>query len=213
MDSLADRILELEDYEPAESTETKRFLQVDEQETYELVEAQRNESTQQVTACHLRLFTAWLRQQNELRQPEYIEPKDLDLHLTQFFLGVRKEGNEDLNDLHRQYEPLTLTAMHSSIDRYLSVKGYQGNLKADDAFRHSRGVLAAKQKELKQLRKGNKPRATQPFTDDELDICFERHLLGTGTVVYLLFARWQQTFAFFIFSLIFFYFTGNHDAV
>jgi len=59
----------------------------------------------------------------------------------------------------------------------------QGNIKADDAFRHSRDVLAAKQKELKQFGKGNKPRATQPFTEAEIATMFSFQILGSGMLI------------------------------
>jgi len=109
---------------------------VDNEGTYEFTQAQQNANTGRATECHIRLFVTWLQHMNELRQPEEIDNKDLDLYLVQFSLGVQKEADGDLNDPVHQYEPLTLVAMHSSIHRYLSAKGYKGNIKIDDAFRH-----------------------------------------------------------------------------
>jgi len=158
----------------------ERFVDVN---TFEFTEAHQNINTKRATESHMRLFLDWLKKTKEDRKPEEISPKELDLYLAQFILGVRKDADAELNDPVRQYEPLTLVAMHSSIHRYLSAKGYNGNIKADDAFRHSRDVLAAKQKELKQLGKGNKPRAAQPFTEEEIDTMFSLNILGSGMLI------------------------------
>jgi len=58
--------------------------------------------------------------------------------------------------------------MHTSFQRYLSFKEYE-NIKQSDTFSHSRAVLSAKMKELKQLGKGNEPHASLPFTQEDLD--------------------------------------------
>ena len=132
----------------------------------------------------MRLFKLWLSQRNEFRNPEDMAPKELDLHIAQFLLGVRKQSVSTttgiLNSVDRQYEPQTLSAMHSSIYRYLNNKSYGVNIKQDKQFRHSREVLAAKIKELKSLGKGNLPNAAQPFTDDEMRIFVAKDLLGTS---------------------------------
>jgi hypothetical protein len=67
-----------------------------------------------------------------------------------------------------------------SIFRHLRDHNYGKNIKQDELFRHSREVLRAKMKELKQMGKGNKPHASHPFTDEELKQLSERHLLGTS---------------------------------
>ena len=74
--------------------------------------------------------------------------------------------------------------MHSFFHRYLNSKNYGHNIEDSKVFRHSREVLEAKMKELKALRKGNHTKASEPFTEKELDTdtryCFQ-NLLGTGT--------------------------------
>lgn len=127
-----------------------------------------------------RLFKSWLAMKAELREPHQIPPKQLDTLIAQFMISVRKESNDSLPLNHnlRQYEPETLTAMHSSIHRYLNENGYSSNIKADDAFRHSRDVLSAKKKELKQLGKGNRPKAALPFSSQEIAILFNKKILG-----------------------------------
>ena len=173
-DRLASRILDLE-------VEQSRFLSADSLDTREFVDKMKNINTVQATQCHIRLFMKWLcLAKSENRPPEQIDGTDLDLYIAQFMLTIRKEGDGDVNNASRQYEPSSLAAMHSSIYRYLSSKNYPHNIKSSDLFSHSRSVLSAKMKELKQLGKGNKPHAAQAFTADEMSLLFERGLLGVG---------------------------------
>jgi len=92
---------------------------------------------------------------------------------------VRKTGSgSKVEDVDRQYESCTLMAIHSSIHRYLSLKAYGSNIKEDECFRHSRDVLSAKMKQLKSMGKGNKPNASLPFTENDIEIFCEKQLLG-----------------------------------
>jgi hypothetical protein len=170
IDSLASRILDLEHYE-------------DDYATRQFVDKMANSNTQQQTQCHIRLFSKWLNANSEMRAPEQIETKQLDLYIAQFFLTIRKEGNGDINHPSRQYEPSSISAMHSSLFRYLNSKDYGHNIKTSEIFRHSRDVMSSKMKELKQLGKGNRPNAAQPFTSDHIDMFYKQNILGTGKPV------------------------------
>ena len=95
--------------------------------------------------------------------------------MAQFLLSVRKCTNtENLDYISRQYEPSTLLAIQTSIFRYLRDNNHKYNIKQDQQFRHSRQVLIAKMKELKQLGKGNRPKASEAFIADEFTKIFER---------------------------------------
>ena len=184
IDSLANRIVELS-YEVErhnDKDENKRFMTVTPEETVALVQQQKNKNTQVTTSSHIRLFKEWLRQKNELRDPYTIEPVELDSYFAQFFISVRKAKTKENNsdDQRRQYKPSSLCAMQASFHRYLKDNKYEWNIKTDNKFSHSRDVLAAKMKELKQLGKGNHPQASQSFTNDELKAIFDKNLLGTS---------------------------------
>jgi hypothetical protein len=167
INKLADRIISLES--EIIVNEAVRFS--DATNTMSFVASQENENTKRMTNCHVRLFTEYLRQQDEIRQPEEIEVTLMDTYLAKFILNVRKNGNaSDVDDVGRQYEPGTLMAIHSSIHRYLLSKAYGSNIREDEAFRHSRDVLSAKMKQLKSKGKGNKPNAAL--------VRFEKNLLG-----------------------------------
>ena len=172
IDSLASRILDLENYE-------------DDCATRQFVEKMANSNTQIQTRSHMRLFSKWLNAKSEMRAPEHIEPKQLDIYIAQFFLTIRKDGIGDINHASRQYEPSTITAMHSSMFRYLNSSDYGHNIKTSELFRHSRDVMRSKMKELKQLGKGSKPNAAQPFTTDHIAMLYEQNILGTGQPVFL----------------------------
>lgn len=180
IDRLAERILSLQDDIFVEETQRNvRFASST--DTNSFVAEQQNSNTKRMTDCHLRLFVEYLHSRDEVRQPEHIEPKMLDTYLASFLLNVRKAGNgSQVEDTNRQYEPCTLMAIHSSMHRYLSLKAYGYNIKEDECFRHSRDVLSAKMKQLKSMGKGNKPNASVPFTDNDVEICYEKQLLGNS---------------------------------
>jgi len=81
----------------------------------------------------MRLFKLWLVQRNKFRNLKDLAPNDLDLHIAQFLLAVRKQSVSTttgiLNSVDRQYEPQSLSSMHSLIYRYLSNKSYGVNIK------------------------------------------------------------------------------------
>lgn len=178
VDNLANRILEL-NYRAI--NEGNRFVVVTPEETVDLVEKQKNKNTQVQTASYIRLLKEWLKQKNDHRDPKDIEPVELDSYLAQFFISVRKASDgRNTDELSLQYEPGTLLAMQASVQRYLRDNNYQSNIKTDSKFRHSREVLAAKMKELKQLGKGNRPQASESFTSEELTVLKSQNLLGTS---------------------------------
>ena len=181
IDSLANRIIDLEYQSDPYDDILERFEQISDSDTYGIIEREKNVNTKKATEGHLRLFTNWLRANNEMRTPEKIVPMELDMHLAKFFLSIRKETTDKSNkENDRQYEPDTLSAIHSSIQRHLSSNGYAGDIKKDKEFVHSRNVIAAKKKELKKLGKGNKKRASQSFTEEELNLFWEKDELGSS---------------------------------
>ena len=154
-----------------------------EENTSEREEKLKNNNTKRATKGHIKLFKNFLFSVCENRDPENIEAEKLDKYIAQFILSAKKstvKDNVSLNDCDMQYEPNTLTAMYSSINRYLEGKSYPKNIKSDQAFRHSRNVLQTKIKELKEMGKGNHPNAAQYFTAEEIKILFEKKLLGSS---------------------------------
>ena len=109
IDSLANRILELEDYSLRPTT---RFASVNEGDTQEFVTANKNKNTSKATDTHIRLFQSWLfTTQNENRPVQDIPVDKLDTCLAQFFLSVRKSKRNTDNAASLEYEHDTLRSM------------------------------------------------------------------------------------------------------
>ena len=119
-----------------------------------------------------------------------IPPNELDPLQANFLLTVRKKYGGD-------FEPCTLRSIISSVDRKLQRTKYGHSIIAkfgtgmkDVSFNLTREALKAKQKQLKQQDKGNKPRRACPLTDAEINILYNRNVLGSQTPQSLLNTLW-----------------------
>ena len=126
----------------------------------------------------LNTFARFCKSVGESRSIEEIEEKQLAVLLSNFFMkAVNKKG-----DL---YEPDTLTSIRNSLQRVLVAKGKPINIKEGELFRKSREVLAARRKQLKKMGKGNKPNATRPLEDSEVEHLYKIGYFGTHDPVTL----------------------------
>ncbi|XP_071157837.1 uncharacterized protein KIAA1958-like [Mytilus edulis] len=78
------------------------------------------------------------------------------------------------------YEPDTLKSIQGSKNRHLTEKRCNIDLIKDKEFKHSRDVLMFKRKLLRQSGKGNKPKKAEPLTKEEIDILYQKKLLGAA---------------------------------
>uniref|UniRef100_A0A8W8L5V1 Uncharacterized protein n=1 Tax=Magallana gigas TaxID=29159 RepID=A0A8W8L5V1_MAGGI len=67
-----------------------------------------------------------------------------------------------------------------SVNRNLAEKKLNINIITDKEFKHSRDELLSKRKLLRQLGKGNREKRADPLTAEEIDLLYEKNLLGTG---------------------------------
>ena len=103
-----------------------------------------------------------------------LEPEKLDHYLENFILSIRKaDGHE--------YEPSTLRDIVSSLHRKLKRQKYPHQIMNSSTpdFQLSRDALKAKQKSLKKQGKGNKPNRACPLTDKEMNLLYEKGVLGS----------------------------------
>ena len=121
--------------------------------------------------------------QNEQRAIHQIPVAELNSHIAQFFLTVRKRTGEE-------YEPVTLRSMMSSFERYLKRHNYGISLISGYEFSKVREVLKCKQKDLKKQGHGNKPRAVDEITDQEIDFLYEANELGSKSPTSLINTLW-----------------------
>ncbi|KAL3855021.1 hypothetical protein ACJMK2_014252 [Sinanodonta woodiana] len=153
-----------------------RFKKVTSEDVDIFLEEQANINTKKKTEGDLKLFMAFLQSQGEQRFPELIPPSDLNQHISHFILSVRKKGGDE-------FEPSSLRGMISSIDRYLRTKSYGVSIITDIKFDKSRSVLKMKMMDLKKLGKGNKPRASDPISDQDLQKMYEANTLGADNPI------------------------------
>jgi len=166
MNQLAEDILQLED----RIQECNRTQQMT---TDEFIDRLKNNNTSRKTNSDVNKLKLWLAGQNEEGEIHEIPPQELDLYLARFFMTTQRcDGGN--------YEPDTLKSIQGSINRYLSEKHCNVDLIKDKEFKHSRDVLMSKRKLLRQSGKGNKPQKAEPLTKEEIDILYEKKLLGAG---------------------------------
>ena len=76
------------------------------------------------------------------------------------------------------YEPDTLTGFRNSFQRILNSRKSSYDLKIGIGFQNSRKILSSRRKELTKLGKGNKPNATRPLTDQEVNYLYDTGYFG-----------------------------------
>ncbi|RUA04261.1 MAG: hypothetical protein DSY43_06765 [Gammaproteobacteria bacterium] len=168
---------------------SSRFVSVD-CSLEEFINQQDNKNTLSKTQRDISLLKKFLVSNNEPKEIENIDAKDLDDYIANFLLQVRKQNGE-------QYEPTSLRSFISSFDRYLRKKEYPSTIIEGKQFRKTKEVLVAKQKELKKAGKGNKPNAARTLTDEEVDILYGQDLLGCSTSESLINTLWLNNTQFF----------------
>ncbi|CAC5377808.1 unnamed protein product [Mytilus coruscus] len=167
MNYLAQYVLELED------RIEERDRAAEQMTTDEFIDQMRNKNTSRKTNSDVNKLKTWLSDQNELREFHKIPPQELDLLLARFFMTAKKCDGGD-------YEPDTLKSIQGSINRHLTEKHCNIDLIKDKEFKHSRDVLMSKRKLLRQNGKGNKQKKTEPLTKEEIDILYQKKLLGAA---------------------------------
>ena len=146
------------------------------------MEENENQNTSRKTRQDLALFKAFLSQKTK-SEPEELTPKQLDSHLQEFVLGVRKQDGSN-------YEPASLRSIIASIERFLKKKNYGYSIINSVEFSGCRDVLKAKQKQLKSSGKGGKPNAARSITEHEMKELYRKNQLGNGTPKAMLNTLW-----------------------
>ena len=119
-----------------------------------------------------------MRETNEFREPEELEPQELDKKMAKFFMVAKKDKPNRKGDYN--YQPVSINAFQASLKRYLQEKKYKWNILTDDHFSHNREVKNAKLKQLKSMGKGNAPNRADSFTPEEIERLYEYGQLGRG---------------------------------
>ena len=147
------------------------------------VESLQNKSTKEKTERDVKLLKKYLAAQNEEREVSDINPQELDRYLANFIRSVRRKDGED-------YEPSSLRSLIASFERHLKKTNYPASIITDKEFELTRKSLQSKQKELKKAGRGNKERAAAPLSDSEVNILYEKNLLGVSSPESILNTVW-----------------------
>ena len=167
-----------------------RFRKISDDEVDKFLQDQENDNTRRKTASDLRLLCEFLAEEGEHRDVEDIEAPILNGYICKFLLTVRKKDGSE-------YEPTSLRNFVSSFERHLKKKEYGHSIISGEHFSKCRAILKAKQKDLKSQGKGNKPRAADELSDNDLDAMYEAGTLGLGNRVSLLHSMWTVCTLFF----------------
>ena len=163
--------LELQDEELLQQATSFENSLRSEEEIREFISDQKRESTVKKTMYDLNTFKSFLNSVNEGREICNIPTVELDKLLCNFYMTAKKKNGEE-------YEPDTISSIARSIQRHLDDKNFKFNILKDEAFKMSRGVLKAKRRQLRKEGKGNKPNATVPLTENDVQKFFEENQFG-----------------------------------
>ena len=170
---------------------------ISEEQINNFIIEQQNKNTSIKTKRDVRYIQRYLLSLGETRNVELIPPNELDVLISTFLINVKKlDGSE--------YEPTSLRAYISSLDRHLKVAGYSGSVIGGLEFGKTRQVLGAKLKQLKSLGKGNRPNAAQAITDEQIELLWENEQLGFHNPEAILNTMW-------LYSTICFGLRGFHE--
>ena len=134
----------------------------------------KNANTTKGTTQWMRMFCQWAQKRDHPQNIEVLAPDTLDSILQHIFAEFNKKDGKD-------YEPSSLAAMQSSIDRYLRESNYEYSILNSRFSKGSRDVLEGKARLLREKGLGKKPNKTNSLTRQEEDILWECGQLGEKT--------------------------------
>ena len=141
----------------------------------EFIDRQENENTKKKTKYHVALFHKFLVLKGKMRQLDELTPQEWNKFLSEFLIMVhKKEDNEE-------YEPNSLMAFFTSFEHHLKKKNYGLCLTKDVQFEQTWKGLQSKQRDLKRKGKGNKPNASASLSEEDIEVLYEKDLLGSST--------------------------------
>ena len=149
------------------------------------IDEQDNKNTIRKTLTDINKFRRFLETKGEKRDVHEISVDQLDAYLANFILSIKKSDGSE-------YEPSSLRNIISSIDRKLQRNKYEVLIMRGSGpqFSFTRDALKAKQKCLKKMGKGNKPKVAATLTDTEVDQMYAKDVLGAKTPTSLLNTVW-----------------------
>ena len=143
----------------------------------------KNKNTLSKTRRDISLLTVFLNSKNESRRIEEILPKELNEYISESIVAVRRKDGED-------FEHSSLRGLICGLNQHLTACKCPCSVIEDSQFEQVRQALEARSKELKKDGKGNKPKAAEAITDEEVNILYDKQLLGISNAEALLNTMW-----------------------
>ena len=128
-------------------------------------------------------YKQWAKLRNKEVDIHTPPPFELDVILQSFYAEIKKQNGDD-------YEPNSLSAMQTSIDRYVKYNRYPHSILRDRDFAICRSVLEGKARFLRENGKGNRPNRAHSLTKDEEQVLWDCGQLGSTTPRSLLNTVW-----------------------
>ena len=144
------------------------------------------------TTSHLNRLKSFMKEMNKNRDIWEIPAPELDKIMSHFFMTAKKVSKNSIQTLGELYQPDTLSNMRNAWQRALENNGSKLNIKTDAEFQQSRKVLATRRKQLTQQGLGNKPLATRPLDQVEVDKLFTSGYFGISSPLSLQRAIWWK---------------------
>lgn len=151
----------------------------------EYKEKSKNANTTKATCQWMRVFCQWAEKRGHPKNIETLAPDTLNNILQNFYAEINKKDGKD-------YEPSSLAAMQSSIDRYLRESSYEYSILNSRHFKGSRDVLEGKARMLREKGMGKKPNKTNSLTREEEEILWQSGQLGDETPKSIIRTLWWQ---------------------
>ncbi|XP_052251685.1 uncharacterized protein KIAA1958 homolog [Dreissena polymorpha] len=165
--------------------ENKEFLDVNLTDVGDFIVQNENKKTVSKTLSDINKFKRFLMSKAESKEIHHIEPTLLDEYLATFLLSLKKSNGTD-------FEPSSLRGIIASVDRYLKRHRYGCSVMTGTGaqFALTRDTYNAKKKSLKKQGMGNRPREAHPLSDTDIDLLWEKGILGTESPKALLNTVW-----------------------
>jgi hypothetical protein len=163
-----------------------RFADVSSDDVDTFIDAHANKSTKDKTKGHVALLQKFMKEKNDIRNILELSPSEINDTLKVFFVSVRKHNGDE-------YEPVTLRSMLGSFERHLRDNNYRNgchSLIRGNEFAGARNALKAKQKNLKAQGRGCQPCKADTPTPQEIQIFYEKKLLGLHNPKSILNSLW-----------------------
>ena len=151
-------------------SEEKRSKLLTDVEVHNFIKSQQQANIVKKTMYDMNVFQRFLNECCEKRKITEIPPVELDSLLGNFYITAKKDNTE--------YKPATMSAFSRSIQRYLDDNRAKINIPKDEEFKVSREVLKSKRRELRKQGKGNKPNATVPLANQDIERIFDENQFG-----------------------------------